>query len=102
MLHLFSPYSYQSARGHKIAGCRTDARKFFFALRVIHPWNNLKLTPASMSSLCRFKALFRNADLSGFFKQSLFVHHTADRYKQTDRQTDRQTKYNLQIQLIQN
>jgi len=41
-----------TTHGYKInlPGCRTDAR-IFFALRVIHPWNSLKLTPASMSSL---------------------------------------------------
>jgi len=63
---IFTLQSYQSTRGHgyKIyfPGCRTDARKFFFALRVIHPWNSLKLTPTSMSSLRRFKALLRNAE----------------------------------------
>ena len=48
----------------------THARKFFFALRVIHPWNSLKLKPASMSSLCRFKALLRNAELSRFLHYS--------------------------------
>ena len=66
-----SPYSHTSPRGATaikiyLPGCRTDARKFFFALRVIHPWNSLKLTPASMSSLCHFKALLRNAELSRF------------------------------------
>ena len=47
-----------TTHGYKInlPGCRTDAR-IFFALRVIHPWNSLKLTPASMSSLYHFKAL---------------------------------------------
>ena len=67
---VFTLQSYQSTRGHGykiyLPGCRTDARKNFFALRVIHPWNSFKLTPASMSSLCRFKALLRNAELSRF------------------------------------
>ena len=67
---VFTLQLYQSTRGHGykiyLPGCRTDARNFFFALRVIHPWNSLKLTPASMSSLCRFKALLRNAKLSRF------------------------------------
>jgi len=38
----------------------------FLAQRVIHLWNRFKLTPVSMTSLCRFKALLRNADLSRF------------------------------------
>jgi len=41
-----------------------------FAQRVIRPWNSLKLTPASMSSLWRFKALLSNADLSRFLHYS--------------------------------
>jgi len=66
---IFTLQLYQSTRGHGykiyLPGCRTDARKFFCALRVIHPWNSLKLTPAILS-LRRFKAVLRNADLSGF------------------------------------
>ena len=66
---IFTLQSYQSTRGHHgykiyLLGCRTEAREFFFAQHVIHKWNSLKLTPASMSLLCRFKALLRNADLS--------------------------------------
>jgi len=40
---IFTLQSYQSTRGHgykiDLSGCRTNARKFFFAQRVIHPWN---------------------------------------------------------------
>ena len=52
---IFTLQSYQSMRGlgYKIylPECRTDARKFFFGQRVIHTWNSLKLSPASMSTL---------------------------------------------------
>ena len=70
---IFTLQLYQSTRGHGykiyLPGCRTNARKFFFALRVIHPWNSLKLTPAILS-LRRFKAVLRNADLSRFLHYS--------------------------------
>jgi len=52
---IFTLQSYQSTwgLGYKIylPECRTDARKFFFGQRVIHTWNSLKLSPASMSTL---------------------------------------------------
>jgi len=70
---IFTLQLYQSTRGHGykiyLPGCRTDARKFFFALRVIHPWNSLKLTPPILS-LRRFKAVLGNADLSRFLHYS--------------------------------
>ena len=70
----FTVQSYQSTRGHSyklyLPGCRTDIRKFFFAQRVIRPWNYLELTPESMSSLHRFKAFIRTVDLSQFLSYS--------------------------------
>jgi hypothetical protein len=51
--------------------CRTDTRKYFFANRVVDPWNHLPETVVSSPSLSVFKNRLKRCDLSRFLKYDL-------------------------------
>ena len=51
---------------YDLPACRTNARKHYFAIRVIEPWNSLKLQADHLSSLRSFTTFIRTADLKGF------------------------------------
>ena len=57
-----------NTRGHylKLLGqqCRVITRKFFFAERVIEPWNSLPATAQNFSSLSSFKTFLKKVDFS--------------------------------------
>jgi ribonucleases P/MRP protein subunit RPP40 len=59
-----------NTRGHclKLLGqqCRVNIRKFFFAKRVIEPWNSLPATAQDFSSLSSFKTFLKKVDFSKF------------------------------------
>jgi hypothetical protein len=46
--------------------CRTDTRKYFFAQRVIEPWNHLPETVVTSPSIFVFKKRLRSCDLTRF------------------------------------
>jgi hypothetical protein len=48
--------------------CRTDTRKFFFANRVVDPWNSLPESVVNSQSLSLFKKRLKGCDLSRFLK----------------------------------
>ena len=62
----FFETGHSGTRGHdrKIAtrNCRINARKFFFANRVVSKWNNLTQREVSANSLKQFKNLLVNID----------------------------------------
>ena len=45
---------------------RVDTRKYFFANRVINPWNSLPAEPEHFRSLSVFKVFIKRADLTKF------------------------------------
>ena len=46
---------------------RVDSRKYFFAERVVHPWNNLPANNEHFESLATFKSFIKSANLTKFF-----------------------------------
>ena len=59
-----------ATRGHEYkiqpSHCRVNVRKYFFAHRVIDPWNSLPAKPENFKSLNSFKAFLRRVDLTEF------------------------------------
>jgi len=51
--------------------CRVNTHKFFFAERVVEPWNSMLATVQDFSSLRVFKAFFKIVDFRTFFTVSL-------------------------------
>jgi len=45
---------------------RVDQHKYFFAQRVVKPWNSLNITSDDWSSVAQFKTLIKYTDLSDF------------------------------------
>jgi len=46
--------------------CRVDVRKYFFAHKVIGPWNSLPANNEHFKSLSSFKAFLKHVDLIKF------------------------------------
>ena len=67
---LFTVRTESTTRGHALKlylpACRTNARKHYFAIRVIEPWNSLKLQADHLSSVRSFTTFIRTADLKRF------------------------------------
>ena len=59
-----------NTRGHEyklfVNYSRVDTRKYFFANRVINPWNSLPAEPEHFRSLSVFKVFIKHADLTKF------------------------------------
>ena len=59
-----------NTRGHAYklypANSRVDVRKYFFANRVVNPWNSLPAEPKHFQSICSFKRFIRNVNLSDY------------------------------------
>jgi len=68
---MFTVSSETRTRGHQWKLChkhsRVDQHKYFFAQRVVRPWNSLNITFDDWSSVAKFKTLIKKTDLSDFF-----------------------------------
>jgi hypothetical protein len=45
---------------------RVDSRKYFFAERIVHPWNNLPANKERFKSLATFKSFIKSVNLTNF------------------------------------